>query len=202
MVALTMMRRVALSMALVFTVLPAWGHEIRPTIADVEVGQTEVTLSLRATLEALISGIDLSAVGNTDEAPEAVVYDRLRAMEPAELEAELRAAWDRIALGFLIEVDGERLTPDIIAVQIPGVGDPELPRDSLLTVGAQLPEGDAGVQVGLSAQYGTFVPRQIGGVDDAYEGFLDGGALTPVLSRPEPLGFFQRLLRAVGLGGE
>lgn len=187
MVGLTMLRRVALSMALVFTVLPAWGHEIRPTIADVEVGETEVTLSLRATLEALISGIDLSAVGDTDDAPEAAVYDRLRAMEPAELEAELRAAWDRIALGFIIEVDGERLTPEIVSVQIPSVGDPELPRDSLLTVGADLPEGDAGVQVGLSPQFGTFVPRQVGGGDDAYEGFLDGGELTPALPRAEIL---------------
>lgn len=187
MVVSSMLRRALLSMALVFTVLPAWAHEIRPTIADVEVGEAQVTLSLRATLEALIAGIDLSAVGDTDDAPEAAVYDRLRAMEPAALEAELRAAWDRIALGFIIEVDGERLTPEIIAVQIPGVGDPELPRDSLLTVGADLPEGDAGVQVGLSPQFGTFVPRQVGGGEDAYEGFLDGGELTPELPRAEIL---------------
>ena len=187
MVALTMLRRALLSMALLFTVLPAWAHEIRPTIADVEVTETQVTLSLRATLEALIAGIDLSAVADTDDAPEAAIYDRLRGMEPAELEAELRAAWDRIALGFLIEVDGARLDREIIAVQIPGVGDVELPRDSLLTVGATLPEGDAGVQVGLSPQFGTFVPRQVGGGDDAYEGFLDGGELTPELPRAQIL---------------
>lgn len=187
MIGLTMVRRIALSMALVFTVLPAWAHEIRPTIADVEVGETEVTMSLRATLEALIAGIDVSAVEDTDAAPEAAIYDRLREMGPAELEAELRAAWDRIALGFIIEVDGERLEPQIIAVQIPEVGDPELPRDSMLTVGATLPEGDAGVQVGLSPQFGTFVPRQVGGGDDAYEGFLDGGELTPELPRAEIL---------------
>ncbi|UWQ95762.1 HupE/UreJ family protein [Rhodobacteraceae bacterium M385] len=187
MIGLTMVRRIALSMALVFTVLPAWAHEIRPTIADIEVGETEVTMSLRATLEALIAGIDVSAVEDTDAAPEAAIYDRLREMGPAELEAELREAWDRIALGFIIEVDGERLEPQIIAVQIPEVGDPELPRDSLLTVGATLPEGDAGVQVGLSPQFGTFVPRQVGGGDDAYEGFLDGGELTPELPRAEIL---------------
>lgn len=202
MVALTMLRRVLLSMALVFTVLPVAAHEIRPTIADVEVGQSQVVLSLRATLEALISGIDLSAVENTDNAPEAVIYDRLRAMEPAELEQELRAAWDRIALGFIIQVDGMRLDPEIIDVQIPPVGDVELPRDSLLAVGATLPEGDAGVQVGLSPQFGTFVPRQIGGGDDAYEGFLDGGALTPELARAQPPGLIQRLLGAIGLGGD
>lgn len=187
MVGLSMLRRALLSMAVVFTVLPAQAHEIRPTIADIEVGETQMTMSLRATLEALIAGIDLSLVEDTNDAPEAVIYDRLRAMEPAELEAELRAAWDRIALGFIIEVGGERLTPEIVAVEIPPAGDLELPRDSLLTVGATLPEGDTGVQVGLSPQFGTFVPRQIGGGDDAYEGFLDGGELTPELPRAEIL---------------
>lgn len=187
MVVVTMLRRAVLSMALIFTLLPAHAHEIRPTIGDIEVGQETVTLSLRVALEALLSGIDLSAVGNTDESPEAAIYDRLRAMGPVELEAELRAAWDRIALGFILEVDGERLTPEIVALQIPGVGDVELPRDSILTLGATLPEGDAGVQVGLSPQFGTFIPRQIGGGDDAYEGFLNGGELTPDLPRGQIL---------------
>lgn len=187
MVAVTMLRRALLSMALIFTVLPAQAHEIRPMIGDIEVGESEMTMSLRVALEALIAGVDLGAVADTDDSPEAAIYDRLRALEPADLEAELRTAWDRIALGFLIEVDGEQLTPEIVSVQIPGVGDMELPRDSILTVGATLPEGDAGVQVGLSPQYGTFIPRQIGGGDDAYEGFLDGGELTPELPRAEIL---------------
>lgn len=197
-----MLRRVALSMAIVFTVVPAQAHEIRPTIADIDVGQTEVTMALRVTLEALIAGIDLGVVENTNDAPEAVIHDRLRAMEPAALEAALREAWPRIALGFIIEVDGARLTPEIITVQIPTAGDVELPRDSLLTVGATLPEGDAGVRLGLTPNFGTFVPRQIGGGDDAYEGFLNGGELTPPLARAQPESLFQRLLRAIGLGGE
>ncbi|WP_254656285.1 HupE/UreJ family protein [Jannaschia sp. CCS1] len=170
-------------MALIFTTVPATAHEIRPTIGDIEVGESTVTMSLRIALEALLSGVDLSSVTDTDESPEAAIYDRLRAMEPAELEAELRAAWDRIALGFILEVEGERLEPEIIAVQIPGAGDVELPRDSILTVGAALPDGDAGVRVGLSPQFGTFIPRQVGGGDDAYEGFLNGGELTPELPR-------------------
>lgn len=185
--ALTMLRRLLLSMALVFTVLPAAAHEIRPTIADVEVGEFEVTLTIRTALEALIAGIDLSAVEDTDDAPEAAEYDRLRALSPEELEAELRAAWPDIRDGFIIQSEGERLQAEIVAVDIAEVGDIELPRDASLTVGATLPEGDAGVRVGLAEEFGTFVPRQIGGGDDAYEGFLDGGELTPELPRAEIL---------------
>ncbi len=182
-----MPRRLLLSIVLAITAPALSAHEIRPTIADVEVGVTQVTLSLRSALEALIAGIDLSAVDDTNDAPETAIYDRLRAMEPAALEDALRAAWPRIREGFIIDVDGVRLVPEIVAVQIPAVGDMDLPRDSMLTVGAALPEGDAGVRVGLAPHFGTFVPRQVGGGDDAYEGFLDGGELTPELPRAQVL---------------
>lgn len=200
----TLLRRLLLSMVLAITAPSLQAHEIRPTIADIEVGETSMTMSLRATLEALIAGIDLSTVDDTNDAPEAAVYDRLRAMDPEALEAALREAWPRIRDGFIIEVDGERLVPEIISVQIPAVGDSDLPRDSMLTVGATLPEGDTGVQVGLAESFGTFVPRQIGGGDDAYEGFLDGGELTPELPRAQVLteGWLSVFLRYIVAGFE
>lgn len=197
-------RAMILSMAAWVFALQAVAHEIRPTIADVEVGEDIVTLSMRVTLESLVAGIDLDAVENTNDAPEAVIYDRLRAMDPDALEAALRADWDRIAQGILIVVDGQTLAPDIASVEIPAVGDVELPRDSLLTVTAALPEGDAPVQLGLASGFGTFVPRQIGGGDDAYEGFLSGGELTPPLPRAGVLteGAGAVFMRYIGAGFE
>ncbi|RMA42593.1 HupE/UreJ family protein [Rhodophyticola porphyridii] len=183
----TMLRVVLVSMALVITTWPAAAHEIRPTIGDISVTQTNATLSLRLALEALVADIDLGAVNDTNDAPEAALYDRLRAMAPADLEAAFRAAWPRISDGFIIELNGTRLTPEIVSVDIPETGDTDLPRDSFLTIAADLPPGDAGVRVGLSPALGTFIPRQVGGGEDAYEGFLDGGELTPALPRAEVL---------------
>jgi hypothetical protein len=198
-------RALALSMALLLTISAgARAHEIRPTIADVEVGADEVTLTLRITLETILAGIDLATVEDTNDAPEAFLYDRFRAMEPDTLEAALRADWPRIARGFLIEVEGQRLPPEIVEVAIPAVGDLELPRDSILTIAAALPEGQAGVRLGLAPGYGTFVPRQVGGGEDAYEGFLSGGELTPELPRAEVLteGAGAVFLRYIGAGFE
>ena len=202
---LILIRAALLSMALLFTIPGAApAHEIRPTIADVEVGASEVTMTLRITLETLLAGIDLDAVENTNDAPEAFLYDRFRAMEPDALEAALRADWPRIARGFLIEVAGERLTPEITAVAIPAAGDLELPRDIILTISAALPEGDAPVQLGLAPGYGTFVPRQVGGGEDAYEGFLGAGELTPPLPRADILteSGLSVFLRYIGAGFE
>ncbi|NKX43087.1 HupE/UreJ family protein [Roseicyclus persicicus] len=198
-------RLLGLSMALLLTIAgAARAHEIRPTIADVEVGAEQVTLTLRITLETLLAGIDLDSVQNTNDAPEAALYDMFRAMAPERLEAALRADWARIGRGFLIEVEGQRLTPVIAAVDIPAAGDLELARDSILTVTADLPPGGAGVRLGLAPGYGTFVPRQVGGGDDAYEGFLAGGEMTPELPRAEVLteGAGAVFLRYIGAGFE
>lgn len=175
-------RCLLLSMVLAITIGAASAHEIRPTIADVEVGPEAVNLSLRIALEPLIAGIDLSAVDNTDNAPEAAIYDRLRALGPEALEAVFRDAWPRISDGLLLVVEGERLVPEITDLRIPAAGDVSVPRDSILIVSAPLPPGEAGVQIGLAPGWGTFIPRQTGG---GYEGFLAGGELTPPLVRAE-----------------
>lgn len=181
---MNLLRACAMSIALFAAVSTgAAAHEIRPTIADVEVGGDTVTMTLRITLETLLAGIDLASVQDTNDAPEAAIYDSLRALPADQLEALLRAEWQRIAQGFLIDVDGMALTPEIAEVTIPAPGDLELPRDSTLTITATLPPGDAGVSLGLAPGYGSFVPRQIGGGADAYEGFLNGGEMTPPLPR-------------------
>ena len=177
-------RALALSMALMVTfAADLRAHEIRPTIADIDIGPDEVTLTLRITLETLLAGIDLDRVQDTNDAPEAAIYDSLRAMDQSPLEAALRADWPRLSQGFLIEVEGQRLSPEIAGVSIPAPGEIELPRDSILTIRAALPPGEAGVRLGLAPGYGSFIPRQIGGGADAYEGFLNGGEMTPELPR-------------------
>ena len=108
--ALSCCRYVLMSMAMALAVGPVQAHEIRPTIADVEVGQDVVILSLRIALEPLIAGIDLAAVDDTDNAPEAAIYDRLRALGPEALEAAFRDAWPRISRGLLLFRG--RCTPD------------------------------------------------------------------------------------------
>jgi hypothetical protein len=174
-------------MALLLAGVAASAHEIRPTIADVEVDAREVRMSLRLTLEPLIAGINLEGLEDTNAAPEAAIYDQLRAQDSAALEAAFRAAWDRIAGGVVIDVGGTRMSPEIVGMTVPDVGDVELPRDSVLILRADLPEGSAPVQIGWDAGYGTLVLRQVGGGEEAYEGFLTGGALSEPLPRAEIL---------------
>jgi hydrogenase/urease accessory protein HupE len=180
------LRKLALSLALsmpVLGALPAAAHEVRPGVADVAVGETEVTITLTAPLEPIIAGMDLAGLEDTNLSPLAARYDTLRAEDPAALEAALQAAWPGIAARITVLAGETRLDPAIANVSIPEVGDVSLPRDSILTITAALPDDGSPVQIGWDASFGSVVVRQVGGGEDAYTAILSGGAVSEALPR-------------------
>jgi hypothetical protein len=160
-------------------------HEIRPSIADVDIAEDSLTLDIQLTLESMVAGIDLDRFTNTNDAPQAERYDALRAMDPAALEAAFRQAWPDLARGFTLRAGNTPVTPEIAGVDIAGVGDIELARDSVLRLRAALPVDGTPVTVGWVAAYGPLVVRQTGEGDAAYSGYLTGGALSTPLPRDE-----------------
>lgn len=163
-------------------VRPAAAHEVRPAVGDVQVGADALRLDLRVTLEAMVAGIDLAGLQDTNNSPLSGHYDQLRAASPAELEAAFRKVWPRIRDGIFINVAGQRITPELADIRIPEVGDISLPRDSVLTIGADLPTGDAPVTVGWRAAFGPLVLRQMG-EGELYTGYLEAGQESDPLPR-------------------
>jgi len=179
-------RFLALSIALVsFAGSDARAHEIDPGIADVQVTETEVTMDIRLSLESILAEMDLAAITETTASPVEEIYNELRATDPATLRAELEEFWPRMQQRIVIEVDGERILPELVGASIPEVGNFELARVSTLHLRADLPEGDSPVSVGWAALYGDLVVRQVGGGEDAYTAFLSDGDLTDPLPRLE-----------------
>ncbi|WP_424966379.1 HupE/UreJ family protein [Dinoroseobacter sp. S375] len=159
-------------------------HEIRPAVADVEVGLDRAQVSIQLTAETLVAGIDVSALENTDDAPEAAAYDALRALSPEEMAETFRAAWPEVSQGLIAEVDGTRLDWELGTVRVSGEAAIELPRDTLVTAEIVLPEGAAPLTLGWDAANGPLVVRQAaeaGG--DGYSAYLTGGALSDPLPR-------------------
>lgn len=163
-------------------VVTALAHEVRPSVADVTVGPASVNARIQLTAEALVAGIDLAEITDTNDAPEAGFYDQLRALPPDELSARFEAAWPAISAGLIAEVGGAQLAWDFVSIEVRPEADIELPRDSLLIATVNLPEGDAPVSIGWSASYGPLIVRQIseGG---GYSDYLSGGALSAPLPR-------------------
>ena len=128
-------------------------------------------------LEAFVAGVNLNGLLNTNSSPQAVEYDRLRGLDSEALTAAFIAYWPTMAGKITLTTDAGALTPDLIGVDIPEVGDVEVIRPSTLHFRATVPAGSTTVQVGWDATYGTLVIRQMG-VDDPYDGYLEAGALS------------------------
>ncbi|PWJ16136.1 HupE / UreJ protein [Jannaschia seohaensis] len=157
-------------------------HEVQPAVADVAVTPETVRIDMRLAVEPILAGIDLSDVTDTDESPLSGLVERFRAMPPDALEPVLRDAWPSLAARMTLTVEGAPLAPELGAVAIPPVGDVELRRDSVLTVTAPLPPGEAPVVLGWDGGLGGLIVRQIG-EGASYEVFLTGGAVTEPMPR-------------------
>jgi len=171
-------------MLCVFTFLSgARAHEVRPAVADVTLSQDRIDLQIRLSAEALVAGINLEGLADTNEAPEAEEYDALRALPDAEFGERLRAAWGDLQQSVIVDAGGERVPLMLDSVAVEPQSDLELPRDTILQLSGALPANGADVTVGWIAANGPIIVRQTGGGDDAYAGFLDNGALSEALPR-------------------
>ncbi|WP_340247644.1 HupE/UreJ family protein [Sulfitobacter pontiacus] len=156
----------------------AQAHEVVPTIADVQSSDGQVTLDLRVNLEALMSGIDLDAVADTNDAEDASDYDSLRALPADEVAArapELLAQWNALPL---LRADGEPVALEAVALTLPEDVNPELPRIAEWSLQGMVPQDTRGLVVSWPDGSGALVLRQQG-VENPYTGYLDGGAESP-----------------------
>lgn len=157
-------------------------HEVIPGVADLTLGQEALSWEIRLNLEALVAGINLDGVANTNQTDKSDDYDALRALGPSDLEAAFREAWPDLQSGFFIKVGEDTILPVLKGVDIPEVGNVELPRESQISLSAILPANGADVSVGWAREYGVLIVRQMG-VEEGYTGFLSGGMLSPPIPR-------------------
>ena len=161
---------------------PSQAHEVRPAVADVVVGDTSVEVEMRLTLEPLVAGMNLNGLDDTDNSPEAGEYDRLRALDAADLEVLFRESWPRIVDGITMQVGDAVIEPQLLTVEITPEPDLELPRDATVGFTAVLPDDGAPLVMGWASEFGPLVVRQ-GDGDDGYTAYLTQGAVTDPMPR-------------------
>ncbi|MDF1857084.1 HupE/UreJ family protein [Pseudooceanicola sp.] len=167
---------------LICTSLAASAHEVQPAIADLTLDADLARLDLRLNAEALLAGIDLDGVSDTNATEGAADYDALRALPAPEIEARMRAAWDRLGQGIAMRAaDGAPLPLTLDSVAASELGDLSLPRPARVILTGRLPEGTAAVTLHWGKGQGTLILRHIG-VEDGYSGYLDGGATSPPIA--------------------
>lgn len=141
-------------------------HELRPAILDIDSTEQGVELRFRVNLEALLAGIP-PGHDDTDDAEQAPDYDRLRALEPAELQAAAQDFSPTLTRGIQL-LDGERAVPlSLRSIDVPATGDLRVARDSFITMSA--PSGTGPWSIGWDARFGELIVRA--GAEDAPDAF-------------------------------
>ncbi|MFG6567343.1 HupE/UreJ family protein [Sulfitobacter sp. 1A13679] len=159
----------------------AQAHEVKPTIADLTVADGRAVLALEVNLEALLAGIDLDTVEDTDNAENAGDYDALRSLPAAHIAdraPELLPKWNSLPL---LSVDGAAVPLESVTLEVPEGVDSELPRDSQWRLEGAVPAGAEEVQVTWPDGAGALVLRQQG-VEAPYTGYLSGGETSPEIA--------------------
>lgn len=155
----------------------AAAHEVLPTIGDMEVVDGRITFTLEGNFESIVAGIDLDGLEDTEAAPEADVYDSLRALSPDDFATRIDGYWPDMSDAIEVLVDGDPVTLTLDNIDVPPVGDVEVVRQSVLTFSGEITGSAEAVQIGWPSEYGVLVLRQMG-VEGGWDGYLSGGGLT------------------------
>jgi hypothetical protein len=172
---------VVLSSALLMAALPLAAHELQPTIGDLTVTDGQAELVLQVNLEALLSGIDLDEVENTNNAENAQDYDVLRALSGDAIAArapELLAGWNTLPM---LMVGGVAVPLQSVQVTMPEGVDLELARIAQWKLSADVPETASEIIVTWPDGAGAMVLRQQG-AEEPYTGYLNGGDSSPTIA--------------------
>ena len=172
-----MSRFVSTALLLVSITTLAQAHEILPAVANIQERDGKLVFEIEANVEAMLSGSDLSVTTNSDDFDRVDTYEVLRSLPAAALQSQFEAAWSAISDNITVTVDGADVPLTFGGVIIPEVGDIELPRVSMMSFTADLPDRAGEFQFGWDQTYGRIVVRQ-NGVDDGYTGLIDGGETT------------------------
>jgi len=106
---------------------------VKPALVEISVFKSgKFSIELRTSIEAMMTGID-GRYKNTQDAPQAEAYDKLRALQPGELKsAFVNDFQSRLLKEVDIKFDGLRSGFEITKIDIPEPGYQKVPRISLI----------------------------------------------------------------------
>ncbi|WP_439122976.1 HupE/UreJ family protein [Marivita sp.] len=162
------------SLCLMFVAIAASAHEVRPAIGDLEVVDGQVLLTLTLNGEAIVADVSLEGIENTDALDASDEVDRIRALEPDAMTAELEPRMPSFTESLEVTAGGASLPLSVTSIDVAEVGNTDLPRDTVLQMTGALPQDADAISLTWPAAYGALVLRQQG-VEEPYTGYLEGG---------------------------
>lgn len=131
--------------------------------------------------EALVAGIDLDGLSDTNNSDLSNSYDALRMLRPDVLATRVKAAWPDLSGDLVVSADGTPVDLSLTGIEVSEVGDLELPRPTQVVLTGDLPDGARTVLLGWPDGFGTLALRQTG-VEEPYADYIEGGQTTEAIA--------------------
>ena len=132
---------------------------VKPALIEVSVYSSgDVEVSIRASIEALLTGINAD-YKNTKDAPTAVEYDLLRAFEPSRLRSEFDGFQQKILKQVELKADDKKIALTISSIKIPEPGYTKVPRISLITLKGHIEKNTKTLQWYYPSSFGDNAVR-------------------------------------------
>ena len=180
----------------------AQAHEVTPAIANFEIEGQELVLDIRLNAEALLAGIDLDGLDDTNNAQKgAGDYDSLRALAPSALMSLVEQQFDRLIGPVVLTVDDTPLKLSLSNLSVQNVPSVELARATTMTMRGNLTNSNGTMTLSWPLGYGTLILRQ-NGVEKPFTGTLQGGGISDpiLLGGGVQIGGVQALIQYIPVG--
>ncbi|HHG90208.1 MAG TPA: HupE/UreJ family protein, partial [Devosia sp.] len=160
----------------------AYAHEVQPAIVDLSFSQDgRYRIEIALNLEALIAEIGPD-VQNTSESENAPDYNALRSATPDELRRAFGEFEEKFLKGLYLKAGEKDISPQVLDIIVPQIGDLDLARESVIVLGGRLPVDAETFTWAWDFQYGASVVRVAGETpEDDYSAYLvEGQASEPL----------------------
>jgi hypothetical protein len=177
-------------------------HEIKPAIVDLIIADGQASIDFKINAEQILSGVDASQYQDTNDAPQAELYDQFREKNEEELKQDIQQNWnlfqDQITINGL---EGSSLS--LVDLMIDQDVNPEYPRDTNLKTEAPLNQNEITIQ--FATELGPVVIRQFEDINKEnmiFSTYLQPGEMSAELSPISQATISQTIIEYIILGIE
>ncbi|AFS48788.1 HupE/UreJ protein [alpha proteobacterium HIMB59] len=177
-------------------------HEIKPAIVDLIIADGQASIDFKINAEQILSGVDASQYQDTNDAPQAELYDQFREKNEEELKQDIKQNWnlfqDQITINGL---EGSSLS--LVDLIIDQDVNPEYPRDTNLKTEAPLNQNEITIQ--FATELGPVVIRQFEDISKEnmiFSTYLQPGEISAELSPLSQATMSQTIIEYIILGME
>ena len=177
-------------------------HEIKPAIVDLIIADGQASIDLKINAEQILAGVDASQYQDTNDAPQAELYDQFREKNEEELKQDIKQNWnlfqDQITINGL---EGSSLS--LVDLMIDQDVNPEFPRDTNLKTEVPLNQNEITIQ--FKTELGPVVIRQFEDISKEnmiFSTYLQPGEISAELSPLNQATMSQTVIEYIILGME